>query len=164
LGETANARVLEWFNKPPGTEHPTPPHQDNYYFNLRPPNILTAWLALDPVDEENGCLRYVVGSHQRGLRPHNPTSVLGLSQGISDYGPDDKSREAMIQLQPGDLAVHHGETIHRADPNCSAIRSRRALVMVFHGEICRLDEEAHKRHTAVVRRQHESMDLEPGIV
>ena len=39
--------------------------------------------------------------------------VLGFSQGISDYGPEDEAREAVVSLQPGDLAVHHGETIHR---------------------------------------------------
>ena len=62
LGEDVICLSSEWFNKPPGTDHPTPPHQDNYYFNLAPPKVLTIWLALDPVDEENGCLRYVRGS------------------------------------------------------------------------------------------------------
>ena len=30
-------------------------------------DVLTIWLALDPVDEQNGCLRYVAGSHRRGI-------------------------------------------------------------------------------------------------
>lgn len=34
VGEPAACESPEWFNKPPGTNHPTPPHQDNYYFNL----------------------------------------------------------------------------------------------------------------------------------
>jgi len=57
LGETAKAQVPEWFNKPPGTEHPTPPHQDNFYWKFDPPQAISLWLALDAVDEENGCLR-----------------------------------------------------------------------------------------------------------
>ena len=32
VGEAAKCESPEWFNKPPGVEHPTPPHQDNYYF------------------------------------------------------------------------------------------------------------------------------------
>src|SRR5262245_40674949 len=36
LGEDASVQAPEWFNKPPGQEAPTPPHQDNYYFNLKP--------------------------------------------------------------------------------------------------------------------------------
>jgi phytanoyl-CoA hydroxylase len=31
LGERVEIRPAEWFGKPPRTEHPTPPHQDNYY-------------------------------------------------------------------------------------------------------------------------------------
>src|SRR6476660_793451 len=45
LGEPATAEQPEWFNKPPGTNHVTPPHQDNYYFCLTPPSVLTIWLA-----------------------------------------------------------------------------------------------------------------------
>ena len=45
LGEEAFCESPEWFNKPPGTDHVTPPHQDNYYFNLTPPNVLTIWVA-----------------------------------------------------------------------------------------------------------------------
>ena len=78
IGEPSTAQQPEWFNKPPGTNHPTPPHQDNFYFCLKPPNVATLWLALDPVDDENGCLRYVPGSHRKGIRAHHPTSVLGF--------------------------------------------------------------------------------------
>ena len=97
---------IQYFNKVPSRSLPTPAHQDNFYFKLSPPQVITAWLALDPTDEENGCLRYVTGSHQRGLRPHAATQVLGFSQGITDYGPDDSARESIVTLQPGDLAVH----------------------------------------------------------
>ena len=92
---------VEWFNKPPGTDSPTPPHQDNYYFCLRPPSVLTIWLALDPVDEENGCLRYVAGSHRQGIRAHARSNILGFSQGISDYGDEDRAREVVVRLQAG---------------------------------------------------------------
>ena len=57
-------------------------HQDNYYFNLVPANVLTIWVALDPIDEENGCLRFVRGSHKDGVRPHSRSSILGFSQHI----------------------------------------------------------------------------------
>jgi phytanoyl-CoA hydroxylase len=159
IGEPAEAQEPEWFSKPPLTEHPTPPHQDNYYFCLRPCHVITMWLALDVIDDENGCLRYVAGSHLRGIRPHNATKVLGFSQGITDFGDDDRAQEAAIHLQPGDLAVHHGETIHRADPNRSESRHRRAFAMVFRGESCRLDEEAFERYQTAAKAQHTEMGL-----
>lgn len=159
LGEPAEADSPEWFNKPAGTRHVTPPHQDNYYFNLKPPQVVTIWMALDPVDRENGCLRYVPGSHRRGIRPHQRSSVLGFSQGISDYGPDDMAAEVEIHLQPGDVVVHHGETIHRAEANTSATRHRRAFATVFRGASCRRDPEAYARYEAALKEQHQSMGL-----
>lgn len=157
IGEPAVAQEPEWFDKPPGTEHPTPPHQDNYYFCLRPANVATLWLALDAVDEENGCLRYVAGSHRRGIRPHAATKVLGFSQGITDYGSDDVGNEQTILLQPGDLVAHHGETIHRAEPNRSSSRHRRAFAMVFRGVSVRRDEDAYSRYLDALQQQHEAV-------
>lgn len=159
IGEPAAAQEPEWFNKPPGTEHPTPPHQDNYYFNLKPPHVLTIWMALDHVDAENGCLRYVAGSHERGVRPHGRSNVLGFSQGITDFGPADQAQETEVHLAPGDVAVHHGWTIHRAEPNRSATRSRRSFAMVFRGQSCDRDEAGYQRYVANLQAQHAEMGL-----
>ncbi len=160
VGETVEAQEPEWFNKPPNTNHVTPPHQDNYYFCLRPANVLTIWMALDTVDDENGCLRYVPGSHLRGIRPHNRSNILGFSQGITDYSDADRAGEVKIHLEPGDVTVHHGDTIHRAEANRSATRDRRAFAMVMKGVSCKLDEEAFRRYSEAVKKQHEQMGLQ----
>lgn len=160
VGEPVNAQEPEWFNKPPGTEHPTPPHQDNFYFCLRPPHVVTMWLALDVVDEENGCLRYVAGSHLHGVRPHAPTSVLGFSQGIADYSDADVAKEVAVSLQPGDLVAHHGDTIHRAEANRSINRNRRAFAMVFRGVSCTRDADAYEKYEQAMKAQHQKMGLQ----
>jgi phytanoyl-CoA hydroxylase len=116
-------------------------------------------MALDAVDEENGCLRYVRGSHQRGIRPHGRSQILGFSQGILDYGPADTAAEVQIHLQPGDVVAHHGNTIHRADANRSATRNRRAFATVYKGVSCQRDEQAFARYQAAVKEQHQQMGL-----
>ena len=160
IGEPAKTMQPEWFNKPPNTVHLTPPHQDNYYFKLKPCNVASIWVAIDPIDEENGCLRYAPGSHLRGVRPHGRTDVLGFSQGITDYGPEDEAREAPLSLNPGDALIHHGWTIHRADPNTSTNRHRQAFAMVFEGESCRPDLEAKKEYAETLKEQHKEFGLE----
>jgi phytanoyl-CoA hydroxylase len=158
VGEDVTSMGPEWFNKPPASGSPTPPHQDNYYFNLTPPNVVTVWLALDVVNEENGCLRYVAGSHLRGVRPHGRSEILGFSQGITDYAAGDREKEVAVHLQPGDAVAHHGNTIHCAGPNRSP-RHRRAVAMVFRGASCRRDEEAYARYQAAVKAQHAALGL-----
>lgn len=158
LGERAHAHEPEWFDKPSGEPAPTPPHQDNYYFNLVPANVLTIWVALDPVDEENGCVRCLPGSYREGIRPHGASAVLGFSQGITNYGPEDAAREVPLCLAPGDASVHHGLTVHRAEPNRSETRRRRAFALVMQGVSCRRDEVAFGHYTAALERQRQSLD------
>jgi phytanoyl-CoA hydroxylase len=138
----ARESMLQWFNKPPRVGKVTPPHQDGFYFMLEPNEALTLWLAIDAADEENGCIRYVAGSHRRGMRPHRRSEVLGFSQGITDFGDDDHAEEVAIVVEPGDLIAHHSMIIHRADANPSD-RSRSALGMVYYAE--RAVEDLEKR-------------------
>ncbi|MGY8827609.1 MAG: phytanoyl-CoA dioxygenase family protein [Candidatus Latescibacterota bacterium] len=132
---------MQWFNKLPLIGKETPPHQDGFYFMLEPNEALTMWLAQDTVDEENGCVRYLPGSHREGMRPHQRTDILGFSQGISDYGAEDRRCEVPICAEPGDLLVHHSLTVHRADANPSP-RPRRALGLVYFAE--RAQENAER--------------------
>ena len=121
---------VQWLNKPARVGNDTPAHQDGFYYMLDPQEAVAMWLALDEADEENGCMRYVPGSHCRGLREHARTQTLGFSQGIVDYNDADRKREVAVRAKPGDLLVHHCLTIHRADPNRSE-RERRALQFVY---------------------------------
>lgn len=134
---------MQYFNKPPGIGRPTPPHQDGYYFMLDPCEAVTLWLALDEVDEENGCVRYVRGSHQCGMQAHARTKTLGFSQGIVRYPPEMAAAEQPMPAAPGDLLAHHAMTIHRADGNRSKRRSRRAIGFIYYSQLARQDEQAH---------------------
>jgi Protein involved in biosynthesis of mitomycin antibiotics/polyketide fumonisin len=145
LEENVIGKNLEYFNKPPRIGKPTPPHQDGYYFMLNPPQAITMWLALENADEENGCVRYIKGSHLTGMRPHGRTTTLGFSQGITDYGEKDFAAEIAFPAAPGDLLIHHAMTIHRADGNKSN-RSRKALGFIYFGESAKEDVEAKKAY------------------
>ena len=150
LGLPIAPQELEWFNKVPRASSATPPHQDGYYFMIEPQEALTMWVALDPVDEENGCLRYVRGSNRKGLRPHIRTKVLSFSQGIPDYGPADQQEEIAISAEPGDVLVHHGLTIHSAHANRSANRQRRSLGLVYYSARAKQDVACLQSYQAQV--------------
>jgi phytanoyl-CoA hydroxylase len=62
-------------------------------------------------------------------------------------------------MQPGDLIVHHGMTVHRADANMSATRHRRSFAMVFKGVSCQRDEEAYDRYRQAATEQHREQGL-----
>ena len=150
---------LQYFNKPAGTGMPTPPHQDGYYFMLEPNEAVTMWMALEDVDEENGCVRYVPGSHRHGLRAHARTKTLGFSQGMTDFGPADKAIEIACPARPGDLLVHHALTIHRADGNSSRDRSRKAIGLIYYSKAARESEHKADRQRQLMNELRQSGKL-----
>jgi phytanoyl-CoA hydroxylase len=51
--------------------------------------------------------------------------------------------------------AHHALTIHRADANASATRTRRALGFIYYGESAREDLAAHKAYQAKLATEME---------
>jgi phytanoyl-CoA hydroxylase len=145
LGEAVTVENMQYFNKPPKAGKASPAHQDGYYFMLKPNHALSFWIALEDVDEETGCVRYVDRSHKWGMRAHGSTGTLGFSQGILDYGIDnDLQNEIAFPCRAGHLLAHHSLTIHRSDGNRSDTRTRRALGFMYSAtSAVRVDEDAY---------------------
>src|ERR1051325_10727273 len=110
LRDKFSPQGLEWFDKLPYDSNATPPHQDGFYWCRTPNNGCSLWIALDPVDRDNGCLWYARGSHKQGILPHVASGVLGFSQGLAGFDPG-QADAAPIELNPGDAVAHHAATI-----------------------------------------------------
>ncbi|NNE34883.1 MAG: phytanoyl-CoA dioxygenase family protein [Rhodothermales bacterium] len=113
------------FLKPPRHGSAKPYHQDNAYFQCRPGDeVITAWIALDDVDEANGCLRYVSGSHKLPVLEHHETEGqrYNLQPDASDI---DLTNESLAPVQRGGVVLHHSHTLHTSHANTSD-RWRRA--------------------------------------
>ena len=153
LGEKVVGKTVEFFNKPAKIGKATPPHQDGYYFMLTPMSAVTFWISLEEVDKDNGWVSYVKGSHLNGVRTHRKSGTIGFSQEIVDFGtPSDLENEEFIATNPGDVLVHHALTIHRAAPNTSINRSRKALGLIYFGESAKEDLVAKKAYIAALNK------------
>lgn len=151
LRDKFSPQGLEWFDKLPFDQNATPAHQDGYYWNRKPNIACSLWIALDPVDRENGCLWYARSSHKLGILPHEASGVLGFSQGLKDF--DVKNFDAVpIELSPGDAVAHHASTIHWTGVNRTP-RHRRAISTFCFGASTVLDEEGHARYAASLKAQ-----------
>lgn len=107
------------FMKPPRHGSAKPYHQDNAYFCATPiDDVITAWIALDDVDEENGCLRYIRGSHRSPVVPHAP--VAGEEYNITPAAKDiDLSKEVLARVKKGGVVFHHSHALHTSHRNHS---------------------------------------------
>ena len=99
-------------------------HQDlGYWTCIDDQRTLTAWVALDDVDEVNGCMEVVPGSHKWGILGENDFRGRDLEA---------RSGRAFAteccQLEAGCVSFHNGATIHGSRANRSN-SPRRSLVV-----------------------------------
>jgi len=120
--------------KPPGGVS-KPWHQDNAYFRVTPlDSILGAWIALDAVNEENGCMHVIPGGHRLGAMKHHHTFDCEIVEGRLD-----SAQAVPIPLPAGGGMVFYGMLPHFTPINSSPER-RRALQFHFHGRDARAVE------------------------
>lgn len=153
LGDEVRPIDIQWFDKLPGKGAPTPPHQDGFYFMLDPNEAVTVWVALDEVDENNGCMRYVCGSHLQGLMPHARTKTVGFSQALAEYDEASRQREVAIPASPGDVLAHHSLTVHLAGGNTTQDRHRRAIHCVYYARRAKQDAARFEAYQDALRRE-----------
>jgi ectoine hydroxylase len=121
-------KVALKFPHMPGFKH----HQDYYYWygmGCLFPDLATCFIAVDPSNRSNGCLRLVRGSHRLGRVEHI------MFDGVSDSSADperlaailERLPEDYIEMAPGDAVLFHCNTLHASDANTSP-NSRLALL------------------------------------
>jgi ectoine hydroxylase-related dioxygenase (phytanoyl-CoA dioxygenase family) len=98
-------------------------HQDSTYWGLSRPDVVTAWIAFTPSTRENGCMRVVPGSHRDQIAHKDTFHEHNLlSRGQEIEVSVDEADAVDIELEPGQMSLHHVRIIHGSNPNRSAGR------------------------------------------
>ena len=133
------------FVKEPGTANRTRWHNDQPYWSIRGWQVLSLWVALDMTTVENGALEFIRGSHHwdRWFQPE----TFGSSDALAGYEqnpnyepiPDiDSSRDdyniVCWDLEPGDVYLFHGLTVHGAAGNSTSNSRRRGYTVRYTGD------------------------------
>ncbi|MEM7530587.1 MAG: phytanoyl-CoA dioxygenase family protein [Chloroflexota bacterium] len=126
LGRDPYAIQTMLYFKPPGSRGQAL-HQDQYYLRAAPGTSIAAWMALDAIDEANGCLQIVPETQELPLicpveadeSESFTTVVVPLPNGLDPIP---------MRLNPGDVLFFNGQLIHGSFPNSTTDRFRRSLV------------------------------------
>lgn len=116
--------ILLWYSvifvKPAQSKGEVPWHQDSTYWALERDEGVTVWVALSEVNESNGCVEYLPGSHHLQNIKHSidngETNMLARGQKIVGLNPTDTHK--MI-LKPGQASLHHPSMLHSSKANLS---------------------------------------------
>jgi ectoine hydroxylase-related dioxygenase (phytanoyl-CoA dioxygenase family) len=126
LGRAPYAVQTMVYFKPPGSRGQAL-HQDNFYLKAEPGTCVAAWMALDRVDEANGCLSVVPGSHRWPILCTQKADTRISFTDVTVPLPDQQAA-VPVEMEPGDVLFFHGALVHGSAPNVTADRFRRALI------------------------------------
>ncbi|MEM1271714.1 MAG: phytanoyl-CoA dioxygenase family protein [Bacteroidota bacterium] len=126
LGEPMLGVQTMLYFKPPGARGQAL-HQDQFYLQAKPGGCIAAWMALDEVDEANGCLRVVPKTQDLPILCIEQADTTQSFTGETVRIPE--GTEAVpVRMQPGDVLFFGGQIVHGSYPNDTADRFRRALI------------------------------------
>jgi ectoine hydroxylase-related dioxygenase (phytanoyl-CoA dioxygenase family) len=116
--------------KMPGDSKPTPWHQDLPYWPMNGKGALSIWVALDDVDENNGCMMFIPRSRNLGklnaISLVEPQDIFEYAKGteIEQQGP------VICRMKAGSATFHDGLCFHYAHANRTD-KPRRALAIIY---------------------------------
>jgi ectoine hydroxylase-related dioxygenase (phytanoyl-CoA dioxygenase family) len=112
--------------KDPYIGRATPWHEDSAYWKGRLSKfdkIVTVWLALDPSNKENGCMRVIPGSQVNGFSDYEEVDTRKNTFATRIKQSDvDESKAVYFELEPGQCSLHDSRIIHGATANTSPYR------------------------------------------
>ena len=149
--------------KPPRVGGPTDWHQDHPYWPIiQPADLVSAWVALDDADEENGCMWMVPGSHKWG--PHKG-GTIGTNRDDFTPTPDLAccrpaltSTPVPMPVKKGHVGLHHCLTWHGRPPNRSE-RGRPAIAVHYMPGYTRYEKDPGRTHLV----EH-NVEVAPGEI
>jgi ectoine hydroxylase-related dioxygenase (phytanoyl-CoA dioxygenase family) len=150
-------RIRLWHDhaliKLPGDSRESSWHQDLPYWPMNETGALSCWMALDDVDERNGCMQFVPRSHTWGrFEPINLVNAQSIFEMVPH--PDARDfRPVVMRMPAGSCTFHDGLTFHYASRN-QTDRPRRAMVTIYMPEGITYNGRSH-----VVT---DGLGLEPG--
>jgi hypothetical protein len=141
FGHDRFARFYEMLiDKPAGTVHETPWHQDLGYFGKpvasegTPGGLedIQVWVALDDVDVDNGCMQFVPRAFGEPAVAHVVVSGDPNDEGrliaVADVGALGVDNAVACPLPAGGCTMHFVSTPHYTGPNLTTDRRRRAYI------------------------------------
>lgn len=113
--------------KAPGGGRQVEWHTDWGYYPHTNSDLLEIGIALDPITERNGCLRILPGSHLGPVWDHYESDTF---VGAVAPGSFDMAATVPIELELGDVSIHHVRVLHGSAPNLSD-QPRRLLLQGY---------------------------------
>ncbi|MDB5085840.1 MAG: phytanoyl-CoA dioxygenase [Bacilli bacterium] len=128
--------------KDPLDSAPTPWHQDLPKWPMVESGALSIWIALEDVDENNGCMMFIPKSHRikdiKNISLTGQDNIFEYVQG-TEFSED---RAVCVPLKAGSCTFHDGLTFHYAHANKTE-QPRKSYAIIYFPDGTRFDGKQH---------------------
>ncbi|GAA5314883.1 MAG: phytanoyl-CoA dioxygenase family protein [Candidatus Pelagadaptatus aseana] len=124
IGPDILCYMTNLFTKEAGSQSYVSMHQDAAYWGVDADDVVTAWVALSPATKNSGVMKIEPGSHKKILPQVNTyakDNLLTRGQEIASEHLD-SDRQIYMDLQPGQMSLHHYLLVHGSDANTTSDR------------------------------------------
>lgn len=129
LGPDIKLFVDQMLLKPPFHGSAKPYHQDSVYWSIEPMELVTCWMAFDDATVDNGCMRFLPGTHKLGpLEHHHLEGPHIVPEGWEELSK--RTDEVAVELKAGSCSFHHSLILHETAPNRTP-HPRRAIAVAY---------------------------------
>ncbi len=140
-------------------------HQDYGYWysnGVLTPNLVSAFIAVDPATRENGCLQVIRGSHHCGRIHHQ---LAGEQAGADPERVAEilkRFEHVYVEMDPGDVLFFHSNLLHRSDRNESS-HPRWSMICCYNARSNDPYKESHHPRYTPLERLDDSSIKQVGV-
>lgn len=123
IGNDMALFAAHYIAKPPKTGQKVLWHQDGSYWPLEPMEVVTLWLAATDSKVANGCMRVIPQTQHTQLATWDELKKHDDGDNVLGSGLDprniDEAKAVDVELNAGDVSIHHPNIIHGSNENTS---------------------------------------------
>lgn len=105
--------------KPPFSEKIVPWHQDAEYWAISEGSSTTVWIAFGDVDEGNGAMKVIPGTHKAGVIKHKIAGDASILSFELEDGVFNEADAVSLRIPAGANSLHDDRIIHGSPANKS---------------------------------------------
>ncbi|OCT12211.1 hypothetical protein A8709_30680 [Paenibacillus pectinilyticus] len=160
LGEDFYLAASEFITKSPHSDKTVPWHQDSYYWSTALNNTVTVWLAFTDVDEANGAMKVIPGTHKAGIIQHKIAGDDAILSFELEQGTFSEKDAVSMVIPAGGISMHVDSLIHGSGVN-SSDRWRIGFVIRYSKTMVKWDPNVYPNYQLYMMRGKDEYQYHP---
>jgi len=139
------------------SEPNAPGHQDSTFLLTEPDTLIGLWVAMEDCTPENGCLKFIPGSHKSGLkrrfaRQMTKTGEILKYTDTNETANYDPNQFVSVPIKAGSAILMNGRVVHKSTSENTPVSRDVFVCHIYDGDVSIFSEKTWMNFTPVTFR------------